>query len=745
MTLLALLFACGGSDPAVAPPAPAAKLPDVVIVTLDTTRADRLGAYGYADGETPTIDALAKRGRVYERAYSPLPLTIPSHATIFTGLYPPSLGIRDNGHGELEESQVTLAERLHDAGYTTAASVAAYVTTRTWGFSQGFDAYFDEIPENKGNYWHAYRKGEIVVDDALAWWSTQDGSKPRFLWVHLYDAHFPYTPVAPWKDLLADRPYDAEIAYCDAQLQRILAATDPENTVVIVVGDHGEGLGDHGELTHGLFVYDSTQHVPWIMAGPEIEAGQRVDEPVSLADVTPTLLDALGLPPQEKADGVPVPSGKPRAIYMETFQLRDRYGLSPHVGVVQGDEKLIRVPQPELYDVVDDGAEVSNLADRPGSAERVAALEKALDGFGFAPPGEIDASEHDPSVSAALEALGYVEGGFVGEITGDLPDPKDNKRLIGLSQRADRYEMEGRLEEAVELYATLIAEFPKVNEFRNRRAAALGKLGRIDEALAQGEEALRNDPTNPVLRSSVAGLLARSGKTREASILFQSAAADQPHNAKIKASAVAALLQTRDATAKQDALDLGTKYLAENPGDPELTGLVGIALVLLERAPEAVPYLEEAAKADPPPRDVCLRLAEIAKARGDVSRSVQLLEQELANYPRNTPAAVMLVAELSEREEWDRVAAISGQQLAYNPESGLLWHTKAQALFNLGQYQEARWALDQGLEVAPESSMMLLLDANLLAKEGKREEGERRFAQAQAAFERELATGEVRP
>jgi predicted Zn-dependent protease len=245
-----------------------------------------------------------------------------------------------------------------------------------------------------------------------------------------------------------------------------------------------------------------------------------------------------------------------------------------------------------------------------------------------------------------------------------------------------------------------------------------------------------------VLRSSVAGLLARSGKTREASILFQSAVADQPHNTRMKASAVAALLQTRDATAKQDALDLGLKYLAETPGDPELMGLVGIALVLLERAPEALPYLEEAAKADPPPRDVCMRLAELEKGRGNASRAVQLLELELANYPRNTPAAVMLAAELSDLKEWDRVAAIAGQQLAWNPESDLLWHTKAQALFNLGELQEARWALDQGLEVAPESSMLLLLDANLLAKEGKREEGEKRFREAQAAFEKELARGQ---
>jgi len=187
----AALTGCVPETPAVVTPA---LPPDVVFITLDTTRADRLGIYGYADARTETLDKLGRDGRVYARAYSAIPLTIPSHASIFTGNYPPRLGVRDNGDATIPDEAVMLAERLHDAGYTTGAAVAAFVTTRTWGFGQGFDAYFDEIPKGEQNFWHQSRPGAAVVDDATAWWASAGTAKPKFLWVHLYDAHFPYTP-----------------------------------------------------------------------------------------------------------------------------------------------------------------------------------------------------------------------------------------------------------------------------------------------------------------------------------------------------------------------------------------------------------------------------------------------------------------------------------------------------------------------------------------------------------------------
>jgi arylsulfatase A-like enzyme len=347
-------------------------LPDVVLVTLDTTRADRIGAYGYAKARTDTIDALAARGTRFNNAYSPMPLTIPAHATMMTGLLPFHHNIRANGDNVLAPSFLTLAEHLHEAGYSTAASVAAFVTTRQWGFSQGFDAYYDSMPEGEDadkNFWHTERPGNAVVDDALGWLAVQPGDKPVFLWVHLYDPHFPYVPKEPYTESMADRPYDAEIAFVDDQVGRLVDAFADRKVLWALVADHGEGLGEHGEMTHGLFNYNATQHVPFILAGEGISAGVQ-EEPVSTADVMPSILAALGLPVPDGLDGKAQP-GKADAPYAESYQLADRFKIAPHRMVVDGNLKLIDTPRPELYDVAADPHERNNLADRtPPPARR---------------------------------------------------------------------------------------------------------------------------------------------------------------------------------------------------------------------------------------------------------------------------------------------------------------------------------------------------------------------------------------
>ena len=293
MVLLLLLIGCEADPPPPAAPTAAETVPrtPLVFITLDTTRADRLGCYGHELAETENLDALASRGVRFDRAYAPVPLTIPSHSTMFTGLLPPRHGVHTNGDAVLSEEATTLAEHLQAAGYQTHAAVGAYVTQSHWGFGQGFDAYDDDLglPTDRLS-WKAERRAAAVVDDAIA--ALQGGAD--FLWVHVFDAHSPYEPPEGYT---TERPYDGEIAYIDDQIGRLLAAV-PDDALVVVAGDHGESFSEGGEIEHGLLLTEGVLRVPLILAGPGL-APEVIERPVSLADITPTLLRLLGLPVED--------------------------------------------------------------------------------------------------------------------------------------------------------------------------------------------------------------------------------------------------------------------------------------------------------------------------------------------------------------------------------------------------------------------------------------------------------------
>lgn len=724
-----VVVGCGGSPlPADGSgPAEARPLPNVVLITLDTTRADRIGAYGYELAKTDQIDALAASGRRYAHAYSPLPLTIPAHASMFTGKYPAELGIRSNGSGMLSRVEVTLAERLKDAGYATAASVAAFVTTRQWGFNQGFDEYFDEVPEAEGNFWHAYRPGDEVVDDILGWHEAQTDDSPEFAWVHLYDAHFPYTPSEEYWKLQEGRPYDAEVAYLDDQVARLVEAYAEEPTVFVIAADHGEGLGDHGELTHGLYAYNATQHVPWLMSGPGVDVAV-VDEPVSLVDMTPTILELLGLEPLKDVTGIAVPKAgeetEARPIYMETWQLTQRFGIAPHLGVVLGDRKLLDLPQPELYHIDDDLAEDGDLSH--SEPEKLGDLKAALEGFGFEPPSA-DPVHVDLDTRAQLQALGYMDAGFSGDLTGPHPDPKDKIDLIRRSQAAERKLMLEEHEASMEMLEGLVKDYPEVVEFKSRLAQAAGRHGDPDRARELIEEALAIDPSNLNLKTAFAVSHARNGDYKGASVLFQEVAEGMTYSPRVRAMAVASLRESGDLVG---AVNLAARYLEDYPDDLAVAGLLGVMLVESGKHPEGVALLEMAVAADKPEREVAYYLAAASLGKGDRLEARRLLELETKHYPSNEKANYTLVNVLALTQDWLAEERVLARMLEQEPNDALLLHAQGLALFNQGRYLEAREVINQGLEVAPDLSFLQLMDANLMAKEGKREQGEVRFNSA---------------
>jgi arylsulfatase A-like enzyme len=377
-----------------------------VIVTLDTTRADRLPAYGFAGVATPALDALARDGVVFERASTVAPLTLPAHTSLFTGLYPSRHGVRDNASDALPAGGArTLAEMLQARGFRTSASVGSVVVAADRGLARGFDTYRDVAPDPRSGGVRRQRPANEVVDAALSSLDGRRAGTPFFLWVHLYDAHQPYAPPEPFASAYAADPYLGEIAFADAQLARLLGSLASrglmDRTAVIVAGDHGESLGEHGEQTHGLSLYESVLHVPGVPAG-------RAAGRVSLVDVMPTVLDLMGIE-AAGTDGMslmPVMTGRPgprdRDIFAESlFPLR--FGRGPLRAVMNDRFKFIDAADPRLYDLASDPGEKRSLyIDRPALA---AAMARALDARGEGQATSLTAI--DAPLRDRLASLGY--------------------------------------------------------------------------------------------------------------------------------------------------------------------------------------------------------------------------------------------------------------------------------------------------------------------------------------------------
>ena len=728
MVLLALL-ACSSSSTPTVTPVPG-KRPDVVIVTLDTTRADRLGAYGYAKARTETIDELARNGIRFSQAISPLPLTIPSHATMFTGLFPYHHGIRSNGDSVLRADLTTLAERFQQAGWATGASTSAFVTTRQWGFSQGFDAYYDELPDRTEqgdkNFWHTERPGDQVVNDALGWVASQSADKPRFLWVHLYDAHYPYVARAPYdKDM---DPYDAEIAFLDDQVARLREAFAGRDVVWALIGDHGESLGEHHENTHGLWAYQATAHIPFILSGTGITPGV-VTAPVSSADLTPTLLHAAGLPVPEGLDGKVQP-GSVQVPYAESWQLAERFNLAPHRAIVDGNLKLIATPKPELYDVVADPGETTNLAAaRPDDVKR---LQAKLAALGAAPPGKGDAAI-DADTLSQLAQLGYMGGG--GEVVADpgsYPDPKDHVPFL---QKLQEIEEAGRAKTPEEALAALDAAFvlkPDSFEIRMRRIQLLSRVRRTEEARDLLEDTTRMFPDRARVWSMTAVAALQEGRYEDAVVAARRVIEIDPADVSGPESLVEALFRTGRT---EEALRQAEGLLVANPRAFGVAALLGQHWMRQQDFIKAETYLRKALEAPAPRRGARVQLAMLATAAGAQDDAITLLQAELRDFPGNLAARRMLARRFGDQQRWSEQVGVLGGLARALPDDAGLQRELAQAFFNLGKYLEARQALERGLLVAPDDADILLLHANLLAKEGKREEGLQVLARANAANE----------
>lgn len=496
--------------------------PNVLIVTFDTTRADRIGAYGHQAARTPVVDRLAAEGALFENAYSSIPLTAPSHSTILTGKFPMAHGVRDNGLFVLGPEQHTLAEILKERGYRTGAAIGGFPLVARYGLNQGFDLYDDQLtPKTESVITGAGippprdgfdERSAARVNEAVFAWLAQSKDQPFFLWVHYYDPHQPNEPPVPYDQLFADQPYDGEIAYADESLGTLLERLRRdgrfENTLVVLTADHGEGLHEHEELSHSYLLYDSTLHVPLVMRGPGVAGGRRVPGRVRLVDVAPTVLDALGLPVPADMQGrslKPLLSGPlaarvERTHYAETLSPRLSQNWGELRALYEGPWKYIHGPKPELYDLSADPKELRNLV--AARADQAAAMREALVAFlkSNSPPGGSRMAPVDDETRARLQALGYLAAGagqaqeIHEELRSDGLAPQDRARDVSLVGKARTLSRQGDHWGTREAVTTLLVGAPDDPYYLEMLAQADLNLGQVDLALASVEKLLAQGP-----------------------------------------------------------------------------------------------------------------------------------------------------------------------------------------------------------------------------------------------------------
>lgn len=469
--LLVLALAAGACRRREAPGGAAGGRFNLLLITLDTTRADRLGCYGDARAATPVLDRLAREGVRFERAYTTAPLTLPAHVSLMTGRGPQAHQVRNNGTYALRPEEATLAEELRRAGFSTAAMIAAFVLEAKFGLAQGFDRYDDALDKPQGQ---TTFRSEITADrvhDKFRRWLDSAPAAPFFCWVHLYDPHSPYAPPAPYGERFAGDPYRGEIAFMDETIGRMLADLQErgllENTLVVAAGDHGEGFDEHGESGHGVFCYEESLRVPLIFRLPRLFAGGRaLKRPVGLIDVLPTVLDLCGLP---RPAGVQGRSLAPRLrsgeedggeppLYFESLYGMEEMGWAPLSGLLSGTWKYISLPKPELYDLAADPLEKNNLYLRKNAQAK--GLARELDDLlsRTVPAG---ASALRPQQTRAdqarLRALGYLAAGENRAWQGSGDDPKDGIGPLNLLMKAREEVRQGRLDSAAGQFAALRA------------------------------------------------------------------------------------------------------------------------------------------------------------------------------------------------------------------------------------------------------------------------------------------------
>lgn len=717
---------------------------NVLLVSIDTLRADRIGSYGYSRAQTPAIDALAARGVRFAQATTVAPLTLPAHASLLTGTFPTFHGVRDNGQFYLGDEQVTLAEVLRSHGYRTGGFVGAFVLDRRWGIAQGFDTFVDEFDLSKyqlaAGIDAAQRPANEVVDRAVAWLREPSG-KPFFAWVHLYDPHAPYAAPPEYASRFPqdmNGAYDAEVAFTDAQVARLLEALGSlrDRTIVVVVGDHGESLGEHQEQQHGFFVYDAVTQVPLVVAGiPGVEP-RVVRDQVRIVDVVPTLLEVLAVPPPDSVQGTSLlPAARGSRLELlalsESWYPRFHYGWSELLAVRDGRYKFIAAPRRELYDTANDPGETRDLSgDNPRLAD---ALERALQdlraktGSSTRPP---EPQQVDPDVEERLRALGYVGGSVSPRNLEDRPrgDPKDKIGLYNLLKQAGSDSVAGRIDEAIAKVQQVLAEDADVVEAYVMLGNLHAKAERHDAAIAAYQRALALDDGNENAAFALALAYKQAGRSEAAEAGFERVLQMNPRSTKSQWQLADLWMARADFGRAEQAL---ASALAMNVDRPAFLLKLGEARIQLAKFEEAERNLREALRLKPDLPMAHYDLGVLYEARGDAAQAAEAYEAELKVSPRTYQAHFNLAKILAKAGRVTDAVSHFRAAVTVNPSFGSGYLYLAKALLDAGELRDAEAAALKGLDTNPDAQVKPLghyVLADVYTRLGRNREAARHVA-----------------
>jgi arylsulfatase A-like enzyme/Flp pilus assembly protein TadD len=732
---LLLAFGCESRD----------RAPGLVLITIDTCRADRVGVYG-RPGVTPHLEALAARGTVFLDASAPVPLTLPSHVSILTGLYPDRHGVRDNGSESVPAAALTLAEVLREAGWQTGAFVAAFPLEATFGLDQGFDVYDDSLTASSSagvppggsdelsrRLFYDERTASQVTDAALPWLRrARSSGAPFFLWVHYFDPHATYRPPAPFA---GTDPYQGEITYVDSEIGRLLAELedDRDRVTVCVTADHGESLGEHGEVTHALFVYRSTLRVPWILAGPHVPQGS-IARPVSIVQVAPTLLDALRLPDIEGLDGSSaLAEGESEPVFGESLFARLHYDWAGLRTIRDGRWKLIDAPTPELYDLETDPDETSNVA--AANDDLVRALRAELVAHG-ARGGALAAErqELDDAARARLEGLGYVGGGGPASEEDDLWNPggRDPKEMVDFFNRLQNVPtlmIAGRNDEADRVLQELRRLDPGNRNVLEKLALLRKSEGRLEEAKELCERILQLDPMDEPTRLNLASVWVDLGDVEAARREYRTLVEQDPQNA---AGWRGLATVQRMAGDWEEALASRREVVAIAPNDPEASFALAGAWEDKGEVQSALEEYDRALRLDPTFAAARNGKALLLSHHGRPNEAVEVLRGGLAHTPTDLDTLNNLAWILTnERIDPAGGLRLAREAMALAPDDPSVLDTFGWSAVRAGHPDEAVPALERAWRETQDAEVRAHLGV-ALAESGRAEDGRAHLAAAVA-------------
>ena len=682
----------------------AASRPPVIIISVDTLRSDHLPIYGYRKVETPAIDAFARDAVVFDHAYSHCPLTLPSHATILTGLLPADTGVRDNLGYKLPPEVATLATMLKADGYATGGAVSAYVLRGETGISRGFDFYDDHIPERADQSLGGIQRNGDETETILDRWVGQNRSQTFFAFLHLYEPHSPYEAPEPFRSRFS--PYDAEVAHADAIVGRFLDDLKQkgiyDRALIVFLSDHGEGLGEHGEDEHGIFLYREAIQVPLIVKLPHSErAGERVGNTVGLIDVLPTVAAklALHLPPKASGRSLLLDGSTSRSIYSETFYPRFHFGWSDLHSLTDGSKHYIEAPHPELYDLVNDPGERSNIVTsdrRDYFAMKNALLPLMREA---AQPATVD-----PEEAAKLAALGYLGGGAETSSGEALPDPKEKTETFRDLRHAFSLFRAGKYADALTGFQKILADNPRMTDVWDVTAKAHWRLGHTEEAIAAAKKGLQTNPHSSALAMTVANLSLEAGHLDDAAAHAQLALKADP--------ARAHEILARIDLARGDFTSALSEAAEAAKGGDRAAALVTWGRILKEQQhyDEALAKFDEAARViasehKPPFAGLSFLRGDMLARTGRTNEAEQALREEIALSPGDARAYQSLMVLLATEGRTSDVTPLVFQ-LADRAPTASNFAAIAETLKTLGDENGSRYWARRGLAKFPGDSRL---------------------------------------